>query len=258
MEWDRLVAGVSRWTGRHGFQLYALSEAGSSNTFLLQRPELMAQPAICLVHAQTAGRGTRGRSWHAEPGCSLTFSVSLPMVWSDSLAGLAPALGIALVETLARVGLGGVGLKWPNDLLLEGRKLGGILVETRTRGNRLALVVGVGMNLDHPRVPCLGRKLAALSDLRDLSESQQASVAALLVRTVARLLVCWPEDRSSRLARWPKHDVFLHRSVRLTREGELVGQGISAGIDENGRLQIQTRRGIKRFVAGEVTVRLED
>ena len=113
------------------FDVDSLAECASTNTELLARAERGAPSGSVLVaDRQTAGRGSRGRTWQSSPGASLTFS----LLWRftdgvHGLAGLSLAVGVAVIRALAACGAHGVMLKWPNDILLDEAKLGGILVE---------------------------------------------------------------------------------------------------------------------------------
>src|SRR4051812_41816190 len=127
-----------------------LQRCGSTNAELLAR-EPTRQPVFLFADEQTAGRGRRGRRWHATPGAAIMFSLR----WefdppAARLGGLSLAVGVSIATTLHRLGASDVGLKWPNDLLAcvasGGAKLGGILIETRTSGSRIAAVIGVGLN----------------------------------------------------------------------------------------------------------------
>jgi BirA family transcriptional regulator, biotin operon repressor / biotin---[acetyl-CoA-carboxylase] ligase len=129
-----------------------LAECPSTNTALLNAcRDGLAQPQLLVAEVQTAGRGRLGRQWHSWPGASLTFSLAWP--WDGAtLDGLSLAVGCALAQALDPAGEA-IRLKWPNDLLLGGAKLGGILIETVTQGAAAqAVVVGVGLNVKVPAV----------------------------------------------------------------------------------------------------------
>src|SRR6185312_6038226 len=129
-----------------------VAETGSTNADLLVRIGGLDGPLLLIAERQTAGRGRAGRTWHASPEASLTFSLA----WKFSrqtrdLAGLPLAVGVALAEALAAFGWDAA-LKWPNDVLLDGRKLAGILIETANRrdGEGAWAVIGIGINLAMP------------------------------------------------------------------------------------------------------------
>jgi len=133
-----------------GFTVEVLEEIDSTNTELMRRARAAAlDPVLLVAERQTAGRGRLGRGWHSQAGQSLTFSLGLslaPRSWS----GLSLVVGLSLAEQLHA----DVRLKWPNDLWLMGRKLGGILVETAghadEREGPRSVVIGVGINVARP------------------------------------------------------------------------------------------------------------
>ena len=135
------------------FSILALPECASTNSVLLDDPPPDdGRIPVLVADRQTAGRGRRGRSWLSWPGAGLTFSV----LWrfepgAPVPAGLSLVAGLAVARTLESLGVEGVQLKWPNDVLIHGRKLAGILVELMPgRGRTPAAVIGVGLNLRLP------------------------------------------------------------------------------------------------------------
>ena len=138
-----------------GFSTEFLNECESTNTVLLARARSGAPHAsVLFCEHQSAGRGRRGKDWQSGIGTGLTFS----LLWrfqegAGQLSGLSLAVGVAIARALGSVGFDQVQLKWPNDLLLGGHKLGGILIEVS--GDYLgpsAAVIGVGLNMRLPRV----------------------------------------------------------------------------------------------------------
>jgi biotin-[acetyl-CoA-carboxylase] ligase BirA-like protein len=135
------------------FDIDVLDSCDSTNAVLLARAEAGAPSGtVVIANEQTAGRGRRGRSWFASRGDSLTFSLLWRFAPGTAPAGLSLAVGLAVAQALEKVGAGGTALKWPNDILKDGRKLGGILVELLP-GAPHAAVIGIGINL-HPRRKC--------------------------------------------------------------------------------------------------------
>ncbi|MEP6792021.1 MAG: biotin--[acetyl-CoA-carboxylase] ligase, partial [Ramlibacter sp.] len=166
-----------------GFTVEVLPEVDSTSSELMRRARTgLLEPVLLVAQRQTAGRGRLGRGWRSESGDSLTFSLGLPLAPAD-WSGLSLAVGVSLAESLhARVQL-----KWPNDLWLDGRKLGGVLIETASFGEagqgwRYA-VVGVGINIALPAGEGLSTPPAALCEL-----PPQADAGEILLR-IARPLV---------------------------------------------------------------------
>ncbi|WP_174990383.1 biotin--[acetyl-CoA-carboxylase] ligase [Pandoraea captiosa] len=147
---SRLVTSCRRW------QVEVVDATGSTNLDLLARlrEDASCAPIVRAAMHQTAGRGQRGRVWQSLPGDSLTFSLAYVMPGGPAeLAGLSLATGVAVVEGLSDLPLSApqaLGLKWPNDVLLRGGKLAGILIETVPAGpGRIGVVIGIGVNLRH-------------------------------------------------------------------------------------------------------------
>ena len=137
---------------RAWFTLEVLDEVASTNTYLMQHKH--AAHATCVAaHVQTHGKGRRGRTWVSQLGASLTFS----LLWrfqcgAAALSGLSLCVGVALIRALGDFDVNSAQLKWPNDVLIEGKKLAGILIELQgdLEGPSVA-VIGVGINLNLPK-----------------------------------------------------------------------------------------------------------
>jgi BirA family biotin operon repressor/biotin-[acetyl-CoA-carboxylase] ligase len=109
------------------FDVDVVAECASTNTLLLARAESSPSGAVLVAERQTAGRGRMGRQWHAAPDASLTFSILYKLPRGVVPSGLSLAVGVGIAEALCAIGVAGVALKWPNDILRDGRKLGGVL-----------------------------------------------------------------------------------------------------------------------------------
>jgi BirA family biotin operon repressor/biotin-[acetyl-CoA-carboxylase] ligase len=204
---------------------------------------------------QSAGRGRRGRRWHSPPGCGLLFSLGLPLARpARELAGLSIVAGVAAVRALRALGAAGVALKWPNDLLLDGAKLGGILVETRARGTGSAAVVGIGVN--HRRAPGLAARLrrgvAALEDcLAPLPERN--AVIGLLAREVLAALGDFEAAGLEPFRRgWEALHAYAGKALRVRLADGRVLAGVADGLAADGALQLRTPRGLRTVRDGRV------
>src|SRR6185436_9860537 len=130
-----------------GVEVRRVARCGSTNSVLLQERQL-AVPVLLVADEQTAGRGRRGRRWHSAPGAGLTFSLARRIRRpARELAALSLVAGVAAARALRSLGVAPAALKWPNDLVVGGAKLGGILVETRVSGRGTLAVFGIGINL---------------------------------------------------------------------------------------------------------------
>jgi len=213
---------------------------------------------ICIAESQLAGRGRRGRAWHARPGASITFSVAavLPLP-PPTLAGLSLAAGIACAEVLAAFGLDDVGVKWPNDLQVNGAKIGGLLVEiSGESGGPSRVILGVGVN-HHlgDAVPDTGMPVTDIVRCHAAAAASRTDITAELVVACVRLLERFPvEGLAGWAQRWPRFDALAGREVELDAPGGAV-RGTASGIAPDGALRIRGPGGEQCFHSGEVSVR---
>ncbi len=235
----------------------------STNTVLAERlREGAGAPELCAAEIQTAGRGRRGRRWVSGLGQSLVLSVSWRFTMRPGgLSGLSLAVGVALVEALAAGGFDGAMLKWPNDLIVDDRKLAGILVEaSQARPDSAACVVGVGFNLDLAR----GLMRAGFDRIdqpwTDFARAFGRIPArnALASRSANAILDACELYRDHGLARfvarWERLDALRGRPVRVLSAGTPL-EGVARGIDADGALLVEHAAGLTRCDAGEVRVR---
>jgi len=241
---------------RTGVAVEVVRETGSTNADLLARAPRLAQPVLLVAEHQTAGRGRAGRSWLSEPDHSLTFS--LAWRFADGLRGLAGlplAVGVALAETLDRLGQP-VQLKWPNDVLKDGDKLAGILVETQVTPDGAAwTIVGIGVNLVMPDAleEKIGRSAAAVPWLARMDRDEL--MAALLDGLADTLSLFARDGFAAFAARWNVLHAWQGRPVVLLDRGEVQHEGLAAGVDDTGRLLLDTAAGRVTIVAGDVSLR---
>jgi BirA family biotin operon repressor/biotin-[acetyl-CoA-carboxylase] ligase len=205
---------------------------------------------VVLADEQTAGRGRQGRAWESPKG-GLYLSVLLRP--SSASAALLPlAAGVAVAEALGHFGVPAQ-LKWPNDVLLEGRKLAGILAEASSSASALEWVVlGIGVNVDARALPAgLGSGAAALSPDRTASTAVAALAAAVLLR-----LTVWYDALEKReasvVAAWRERSVPWWGEPVEVSAGERVLRGLARDVDERGALLLELENGSTvRVLAGE-------
>jgi BirA family biotin operon repressor/biotin-[acetyl-CoA-carboxylase] ligase len=242
--------------------IIAVAECASTNTVLLQRAKEGAPSGTVLVaDRQTAGRGSRGRVWLASPEASLTFSIlwKFPGVMAR-LSGLSLAAGVAVVRALAHCGVQGVLLKWPNDILYGGGKLGGILVELAAVRAAVHAVVGIGLNLRLPEnvgqaggaaLPptALERIVAVLPERNFLLAALLDWLVRVFDRFDAQGFAGWQET-------WQACNAWRGKPVRVSRDGHAGKEGICIGADADGALLLRTADGLERCLSGDVSLRL--
>jgi BirA family biotin operon repressor/biotin-[acetyl-CoA-carboxylase] ligase len=219
------------------------------------------QPCLLVAEHQTLGRGRMGRGWLSAPAASLTFSIGLPLSPRD-WSGLSLAVGVALADALEPPEPGAptprLGLKWPNDLWLtdapgQGRKLGGVLIETVPVGGRRMVVVGVGLNVQPMQAPEVGTGFACLQEI-DAQVEAPAVLHRLALPLVQAIRRFEAEGFAGFVAAYSRRDLLLGQPVRTTQQG--VAEGVAEGVDERGALQVRTPAGLVAVTSGEVSVRL--
>ncbi len=238
------------------FDVDVLETCPSTNAVLLTRAEAGAPAGTVVVaHEQTAGRGRRGRQWLSAPGDSLTFSLLWRFSPGIAPAGLSLAVGLAVATVLAKVGAGGtaaVRLKWPNDLLKDGRKLGGILVELVPGAPHVA-VIGIGLNLRRPAG--MPAELAAHSAELGTDVDANRLLAALLVELLATLEIFAAQGFAPLRAAWVERHAFQDAPVCLLSDFAPLRAGISRGVDGDGALLFEVDGRIERILSGELSLR---
>jgi len=241
----------------HRFPVEHLESCPSTNDLLLERARAGATTPVVLVAAhQSAGRGRRGAAWLGAPGASLAFSLLWRTRRSAPELGLVPlASGVACAQALAACGAAGIGLKWPNDLLAPGGKLGGILVESVLGPGHASLVIGIGINLRGGAglTARLGRPVAALEDCVGTLPAAGVLLSAILCALRGRLEDFEAGRDAAILAAWSACDLLAGREVEIVDAGPLW-RGTACGITPRGALRIRTARGMREVNAGETRV----
>ena len=214
--------------------------------------------AICIAESQSAGRGRRGRSWVSPFGCNIYFSVAYPFAAGVSgLIGLTPALGVALARTLTGMGVAGIRVKWPNDLLLEQRKAAGILVDIRgDAAGPCWAIVGIGVNLAMPGAAgrTVDQPWANIAPRLAPGVTRTECLGRLLSSVLCGLETIETRGPDSYLVDWPRFDALRGKTVMVDGHGEAI-TGVAEGIAGNGMLRVVTQAGERLVMAGEVSVR---
>jgi len=243
---------------KSGVAVEVVRETGSTNADLMARAAQLDAPLLLVAENQTAGRGRAGRSWLSSPEGSLTFSLAWRFGGGpQALSGLPLAIGVALAETLGTLGQH-VQLKWPNDLLKDGDKLAGILVETQSApGGGVWCVIGIGLNLLMPdeMEAQLGRSAAGVPWLARMERDEL--MAALLDGLAAALREFTAHGFAAFSARWNLRHAWQGQTVILLDNGAVLHEGRAAGVDDSGRLLLDTDAGRIAILAGDVSLRVK-
>ncbi|MGR9051853.1 MAG: bifunctional biotin--[acetyl-CoA-carboxylase] ligase/biotin operon repressor BirA [Gammaproteobacteria bacterium] len=231
----------------------------STNTYLVERSHAGARSGcVCMAEFQSGGRGRQGRTWVSPFGSNIYLSVLCRFCNGPSvLSGLSLAVGVAVVRALSQLGVDGIGLKWPNDIYWQGRKLGGILVEISGEANGpCAVVVGLGLNVYLPASQAESIT-QAWTDLRQVTGwhkiPRNRLAAALLNQLLPVISGFEATTFAAYIDEWRRYDCLKDRAVGVFLFDRRI-DGIACGIDEQGLFVLQTGDGEKRvFASGEIS-----
>ena len=239
---------------------------GSTNSHVMAKLEVPEDTIhLCLAEMQTAGRGRRGRSWVSPFGKNIYLSIGLFIKRTlADLGGLSLVSGICVVEVLRRLGIRDLGLKWPNDVLLEGGKLGGLLVELHTpalskkeadkkNSPGIGVVIGIGINLSlsPEEAGVIGQPWSQLSSQVEVSRNQ---LAGELVGEILTALEVFAEAGFTPFMHlWHEYNLYAGKEVEVLR-GEERLRGIDRGVNDAGNLLLGTKAGVVECQSGEVSL----
>jgi len=229
----------------------------STNSYLLSKPFINAKAKVCLAESQSAGRGRRGNDWQSSPYRNVMLSLSWGFNhWPATITGLGLAVGLVVAEYLNLQYDAGVSIKWPNDLLVGERKLGGILVDVAGESSGACnVVIGLGLNVHQPDWST--ETHYQWQDLSGLGLSLDRNrLAADLISVLSAMLSEFAKSGFSPLTeRWNALSSYANKTVRVGRDDEFVFGQIQ-GVDETGALLLAVDGNIHRVDDSNLSVRL--
>ncbi|MBT8139108.1 MAG: bifunctional biotin--[acetyl-CoA-carboxylase] ligase/biotin operon repressor BirA [Gammaproteobacteria bacterium] len=219
---------------------------------------------VQLAEQQTGGKGRRGRRWTSPPGCNIYVS----LVWrfeggASSLSGLSLAVGLAIVTALERQGYAGLQLKWPNDILWQGRKLAGILLEmSGDVAGACDVVIGFGVNVAMPKAVDkeIDQPWVDLAEIAPNLVPDKNKILAGILNELFDVLQAFKLQGFTHLReRWEAYDAYNSASVRLTigADGQAGAQleGIYRGVNTDGSITLEIGGELRQFSGGELSLR---
>lgn len=244
--------------------LEILSEIDSTNRYLLEQ-DYGGQMIACLAEYQTAGRGQQGRVWVSPYGSGLCLSVKYCYEGLNyALSGLTIALAVSVGQILREIGVSGIQLKWPNDVIWQGQKLAGILLENRTLANQVGeVVMGIGINVNMPYVETrlITQPWTDLQSALGKTFSRNQLATLLIEQCMTACYQYFNYGLNPFIPAWQSFDMVYGKSITLTipaNKSEHNPQfftGIACGIDETGALLVQVGNHKQRYLYGEVSIR---
>ncbi len=235
-------------------QIKVVTSVDSTNRWLSENG---AHRTLCLAEHQTAGRGRRGRQWHSPFAQNLYLSLRMDFSrWPDKLPALGLVVAVALCQRLNAQGIP-LQLKWPNDLYLGGRKIGGLLIEQRGEMHGAGtLIVGLGLNVAMRDASKIDQQWTSLA--REGYDVSRNALAATLAETLLRECEQLSDAHiTMRLSQHSDFDLYRGQDIQIIGSDSIV-KGQSRGIDEWGRLRLHTAQGERVFSVGDVSLRAHD
>jgi BirA family biotin operon repressor/biotin-[acetyl-CoA-carboxylase] ligase len=231
----------------------------STNAYLLSRATHgLPSGWVCFAEHQSAGRGRRGRPWVSPFGGNVYLSVLWRFSSSTAVVnGLSPALGLAVAEALHEAAVPGVGVKWPNDVVWQGRKVAGVLLEMAGESAGPCFVVaGVGINVAMPRsaADTIDQPWADIIGITSAPVARNHLASVVLERVVATMRDFERDGFSRMAARWRARDAFAGKRAALQLPTESI-EGTVEGVDDHGALLFERAGSTLAFTTGELSLR---
>lgn len=249
----------SQLSAEHDRQLAELivcDAVTSTNDILWQHQQQgLSQAALCVAHAQTAGRGRRGSDWQSPASGNIYMSVLWPCQDGFNHEGLSIAIGICVIHALQEFGISGLQLKWPNDILFERQKLAGILVESRF-GDGHFMVIGLGVNYVLPEAirAQIPQPVTSLQQLTATLPDRNHLIGRLSDHILTTLDVFMHKGLADFLPQWPQFDALHNSPIHiLTEQGSITA--LACGINEQGELRYMHNQQLGSLSNSHVSIR---
>ena len=254
---ELILAGISRESRRWIRELVVHTEIDSTNTHLMTRAASEdVDGVVCIAERQTGGRGRRGRTWLTPSGGSIALSLGRRVaVGIADIAPLSLVVGLAVANAMTRCGIDGISLKWPNDILLDGAKVGGILIELAAIAEPLKVITGIGINVGAGS-EVSSRLGFSVGDLRSKnSRISRNDIVVNLIESFREFTSNFEiQGFASMRADWEALHEHQDCRVHLIGTNETI-EGIARGVTNSGELILDTDKGIRHFSGGEVSLR---
>ncbi|TLY48524.1 MAG: biotin--[acetyl-CoA-carboxylase] ligase [Gammaproteobacteria bacterium] len=239
-------------------KLEVLRLVDSTNNYLLNQTKCIGNYAV-FAEQQTAGRGQFKRTWYSNFGkniaLSLLWQFSIPM---NKLTGLTLTVGVAVIKALEEYGLKGIQLKWPNDIIHQGKKLAGILIESRSIEQKIKkMVIGIGLNLYVPVTPSfINDQITSIFSLQKLTP-QRNQLAGLILKNLLLTLVDFEaKGLNFFIEDIQRLDNLSGKLITVQNQNNFL-EGIGRGINMQGQLCVQINNKTYCFNSGEIRVKLK-
>ncbi|MCW8888206.1 MAG: biotin--[acetyl-CoA-carboxylase] ligase [Gammaproteobacteria bacterium] len=237
---------------QHEIQIHRVIE--STNDYLKKGINNSKLPTICLTEYQTNGYGRRGSSWSSSYGEDITLSISWNIDSDYSAAGGVSLLfALSVVEFLESVGMTAVEVKWPNDVYISGKKIAGIILEQIFTGEKVTLIVGLGINIMDRKEHFLKNRLKATSIESELGQQNRSLLTAMLIEKLLNTLSNLSNELSfKQLQQWKEHDFLLGKFITVEQNDAQKMSGYYDGIDKTGCLLLNAESKLIKITSGHI------
>jgi len=255
---EQIMEGLDR-SCRDSLELDLVPVVDSTNDYLKRAKRSGARFHGCLAEQQTAGRGRHGRDWVSPFGCNLYLSLAFDLAQGlAGVEGLSIVAGIAVHQPLREMGLDDLRLKWPNDLMVGQRKLGGILIELQGEAQgRCRIVLGLGLNVlmsDQGAADLIGQPWTSLVREQVLPPGGRSALAARVMESLMKQVIAFEDSGFGPFReRFDAFDLLRDQPVRLVESGE---EGIGRGLAPGGGYQVEVDGSVRTCQAGELSLRV--
>lgn len=246
-------------------ELFLFEKTDSTNEQALKKVEQgHALPLACLAEEQTQGRGRRGKVWVSPPGSSIYLS----MAWAfdlpvNELGSLSLMIGVAVARVLKRIGLLRVGLKWPNDVLFDDKKIAGILIETaQLTTKKTTAIIGIGLNFNLPADMSVKPEqpwtdiVSSLPAQLSNDKVERSELAGLLLQECMVICDGFSQIRHDVLFEYQQqYDICIKQPVNIFLGEDQVLKGVVTGFDEGGEIRILVDGEEQLFNSAEISLR---
>ena len=233
-------------------KLDVLNVTASTNDYLLARiPHGLQSGSVCIAEGQTAGRGRQGKSWSSPVGANIYLSFYWRFTGKlSALSGLSLIVALAILDGLSHVGNlpTGLGIKWPNDIWYQDKKLCGILIETVGSD----VIIGIGLNVQLPR--STARDRTDLKSAFNELPSRNKLIAYLLNELFLSLKLFEAEGFPAFAHQWQRHDLLANQRVQVS-DVHSTELGVAQGVNERGELLVRMGENLKAIRYGDVSIR---
>jgi len=256
---SRLDQGVIKSLIKNNVDVYVFEEIDSTSQWVVERLSAGSVcTVLCVAETQKKGRGRSGRLWQSPAYSNIYMSFSyLADIELKNIAATSLVVGLAITRVFKNLGISGVTLKWPNDILLRGKKLAGVLIEAKTVGQQLYLVVGIGINVRNPE----GFNVDSELGWEDLSAeglglADRSRIIAMVYDECEKLMSSFVANGFAMLKKeWEAVDEYAGKDVVVMDQNTVIATGMGSGVDDYGCLLIKKDNTVKKVVCGDVSLR---